>query len=138
MAGSAVDSESLCDCVIADKCEGCKKDAIIRAESRNLVKPHYTCTIHKSYKEYQEHLLNYKNWCIVLNLPQHPPVPLLLGCQLELDLDILLHWYPHCLLCYTHCCLHSMGQSHQLCCHQWSGWWCHCWHVSLVNLGQYF
>ena len=37
----------------------------MRAEAEGLVKPHFTCTIHKEYKEYQEHLLNYKNWCIV-------------------------------------------------------------------------
>ena len=30
------------------------------------MKPHYTCETHKEYKEYQEHLLNYKNWCIVI------------------------------------------------------------------------
>ena len=29
------------------------------------MKPHYSCPIHKEYKEYQERLLNYKNWCIV-------------------------------------------------------------------------
>ena len=38
---------------------------VVRAQSNSVVKPHYTCTIHKEYKEYQEHLLNYKNWCIV-------------------------------------------------------------------------
>merc|ERR1711988_583087 len=61
----AVGEESLCDCVSADKCEQCKQDTVLRAESNSVVKPHYTCPIHKEYKEYQEHLLNYKNWCIV-------------------------------------------------------------------------
>merc|ERR1711988_1475552 len=61
----AVGEESLCDCVSADKCEQCKQDSVLRAESNSVVKPHYTCSIHKEYKEYQEHLLNYKNWCIV-------------------------------------------------------------------------
>merc|ERR1719339_695826 len=41
-------------------------DTIARAKSTSIVKPHYTCETHKDYKEYQEHLLNYKNWCIVL------------------------------------------------------------------------
>merc|ERR1719423_227345 len=68
----------LCDCVSADKCEGCKQDSIIRAESKNIVKPHYSCTIHKDYKEYQEHLLNYKNWCIVLTT--FFSIPLCLFC----------------------------------------------------------
>lgn len=30
------------------------------------MKPHFTCPIHWQYKEYQENLLQYKNWCIVL------------------------------------------------------------------------
>ena len=30
------------------------------------MKPHLTCPVHKDFKEYQEHLLNYKNWCIVI------------------------------------------------------------------------
>ena len=72
------------------------------------------------------------------NLSIHPPVPLLLGSQLKPHLDLLLHWHPHCLLCYPHCSLHPVGQSHQLCCHQWSGGGSHCWHVSLVDLGQHF
>jgi len=73
-----VDDLSLCDCVSADKCEGCKQDNIIRAESRAIIKPHYTCPIHKDYKEYQEHLLNYKNWCIVITT--FCSIPLCLFC----------------------------------------------------------
>jgi len=69
---------SLCDCVSADKCEGCKQDTIIRAESKAIVKPHYTCNIHREYKEYQEHLLNYKNWCIVITT--FCSIPLCLFC----------------------------------------------------------
>merc|ERR1719378_891624 len=55
----------LCDCVSADKCEGCKQDSIIRAESKNIVKPHYTCLIHK-------------NWCIVITT--FFSIPLCLFC----------------------------------------------------------
>jgi len=73
-----VDDVSLCDCISADKCEGCKQDNIIRAESRAIIKPHYTCPIHKDYKEYQEHLLNYKNWCIVITT--FCSIPLCLFC----------------------------------------------------------
>jgi len=72
------DGESLCDCVSADKCEGCKQDSVIRAQSKNIVKPHYTCAVHKDYKEYQEHLLNYKNWCIVITT--FFSIPLCLFC----------------------------------------------------------
>merc|ERR1740128_557828 len=57
---------TLCDCKSTAKCEGCASDTIARAKSTSTVKPHYTCETHKDYKEYQEHLLNYKNWCIVI------------------------------------------------------------------------
>ena len=40
-------------------------DSEVRSKATGLLKPHYTCPVHKDYKEYQEHLLNYKNWCIV-------------------------------------------------------------------------
>jgi len=60
-----VRDESLCDCISADKCDQCKQDSVVRAESSSVVKPHHTCPVHKEYREYQEHLLNYKNWCIV-------------------------------------------------------------------------
>ena len=56
----------LCTCKSADKCRGCEEDTKKRAVSTGLVKPHYTCDVHGEFKEYQEHLLNYKNWCIVL------------------------------------------------------------------------
>merc|ERR1711970_697480 len=56
----------LCNCKSTAKCEGCVNDSIARAKSTSVVKPHYTCETHKDYKEYQEPLLNYKNWCIVL------------------------------------------------------------------------
>lgn len=57
---------SLCECPSAHNCQGCKQDSLVRAKCTSLVKPHYTCPIHKDYKAYQECLLNYKNWCIVL------------------------------------------------------------------------
>jgi len=68
----------LCNCPSADKCEGCKQDAIARSKCNGIVKPHYTCPIHADYKEYQEHLLNYKNWCIVICT--FMSVPLCLFC----------------------------------------------------------
>merc|ERR1719151_572860 len=56
----------LCTCKSADKCGDCKKDNDARAKATGLVKPQYTCDVHKDFKSYQECLLNYKNWCIVL------------------------------------------------------------------------
>ena len=72
------EAASLCDCVSADQCEDCRQDAVTRQQSRSLVKPHYTCPTHREYKEYQEHLLNYKNWCIVICTALS--VPLCLFC----------------------------------------------------------
>merc|ERR1719430_2451235 len=61
-----VEGAELCTCKSADKCGDCKKDNDARAKATGLVKPHYTCGTHGDYKAYQEQLLNYKNWCIVL------------------------------------------------------------------------
>ena len=53
-------------------------DNEVRKNCKSLVKPHLTCPVHKDYKEYQEHLLNYKNWCIVIST--FLSVPLCLFC----------------------------------------------------------
>merc|ERR1719397_923481 len=42
-----VRDESLCDCISADKCDQCKQDSVVRAESSSVVKPHHTCPVHK-------------------------------------------------------------------------------------------
>merc|ERR1719494_1510048 len=60
------DVTEVCSCPSAEGCEACNEDTVARAQTLNVVKPHYTCQAHGAYKEYQEHLLNYKNWCIVL------------------------------------------------------------------------
>jgi len=57
---------SLCQCISAENCQGCKDDTELRRACKSIVKPHLTCPVHKDFKEYQEHLLNYKNWCIVI------------------------------------------------------------------------
>jgi Na+/proline symporter len=80
----------LCDCKSTAKCEGCAADNIARAKSTSVVKPHYTCETHKEYKEYQEHLLNYKNWCIVLCT--FFSVPLCLFCW-AVDLNLAWTYY---------------------------------------------
>jgi hypothetical protein len=59
------DDVQLCSCPSAHNCEGCLLDTKVRAQSKSLVKPHFTCSVHKDFKSYQECLLNYKNWCIV-------------------------------------------------------------------------
>ena len=56
----------VCECVSVDKCEGCVRDLITQTKTTSVVKPHYTCETHKDFKDYQDQLLNYKNWCIVI------------------------------------------------------------------------
>ena len=65
LSGESEDSP-LCDCPTAHNCANCLEDNAARAASTSLVKPTYSCPVHKDYKAYQECLLNYKNWCIVL------------------------------------------------------------------------
>merc|ERR1712037_810900 len=60
------EATEVCSCPSAESCEACKEDTIARAQSKDVVKPHFTCEAHGAFKEYQEHLLNYKNWCIIL------------------------------------------------------------------------
>merc|ERR1711936_347806 len=84
------DDTSLCICVSTAKCEDCLYDTLARAKSTNFMKPHYPCHIHKDYKEYQEHLLNYKNWCIVICT--FLSVPLCLFCW-AVDLNLAWTYY---------------------------------------------
>merc|ERR1719289_584475 len=80
----------VCSCPSAESCEACKEDTLARAQSKNVVKPHYTCEAHGAYKEYQEHLLNYKNWCIVLCT--FLSIPLCLFCW-AVNLDLTWTYY---------------------------------------------
>jgi len=72
------EDRSLCDCASAHNCRECKIDNDARLKCKTVVKPHYTCPTHGEYKEYQEHLLNYKNWCIVAST--FLSIPLCLFC----------------------------------------------------------
>ena len=56
----------VCTCPSAKSCAECKEDTKLRANFKGLVKPDYNCTVHGEYKKYQECLLGYKNWCIVI------------------------------------------------------------------------
>merc|ERR1719341_1449962 len=128
----------LCDCKSTAKCEACASTSTVKARTKSLVKPHYTCTTHGDYKEYQETLLNYKNeeprkatlhlhhsWRLQgipgdpaqlqelvhrpLHFLLHPSLPLLLGRQPQPRLDLLLHRHPHLLLRGTHRHVHPVG-----------------------------
>merc|ERR1711962_386600 len=80
----------ICSCPSANRCQGCKEDNLRRAKHEGLVKPHFECAIHKDYKSYQEHLLNYKNWCIVLCT--FMSIPLCLFCW-AVNLDLAWTYY---------------------------------------------
>merc|ERR1712130_675814 len=80
----------VCSCPSAESCQACKEDTLARAQSKNVVKPHYTCKAHGAYKEYQEHLLNYKNWCIILCT--FLSIPLCLFCW-AVDLNLAWTYY---------------------------------------------
>merc|ERR1712012_408655 len=80
----------VCSCPSAEGCEACNEDTVARSQTLNVVKPHYTCPAHGAYKEYQEHLLNYKNWCIVLCT--FLSIPLCLFCW-AVDLNLAWTYY---------------------------------------------
>eukprot|EP00088_Acartia_fossae_P002402 TRINITY_DN10975_c0_g2_i3.p1 TRINITY_DN10975_c0_g2~~TRINITY_DN10975_c0_g2_i3.p1 ORF type:complete len:661 (-),score=169.34 TRINITY_DN10975_c0_g2_i3:383-2365(-) len=84
------DSADLCQCMSATNCHDCKVDSKARANCTSIVKPHYTCPTHGNYKEYQEHLLNYKNWCIVICT--FLSIPLCLFCW-AVDLNLAWTYY---------------------------------------------
>merc|ERR1712107_191172 len=80
----------VCSCPSAEGCEACNEDTVARTQTLNVVKPHFTCQAHGAYKEYQEHLLNYKNWCIVLCT--FLSIPLCLFCW-AVDLNLAWTYY---------------------------------------------
>ncbi|XP_023324732.1 urea-proton symporter DUR3 isoform X2 [Eurytemora carolleeae] len=77
LRGKATGSD-LCDCPSCYSCYACKEDIDRRRKCKSIVKPHYTCPVHAEYKEYQEQLLNYKNWCIIFTT--FLSIPLCLFC----------------------------------------------------------
>ena len=89
LAGEA-EGVTLCQCPSAHNCLGCKQDTDARANCKQLVKPHYTCPVHKDFKAYQECLLNYKNWCIVICT--FFSIPLCLFCW-AVDLNLTWTYY---------------------------------------------
>merc|ERR1719174_820183 len=84
------EATEVCSCPSAESCESCKEDTIARAQSKDVVKPHFTCEAHGAFKEYQEHLLNYKNWCIILCT--FLSIPLCLFCW-AVDLNLAWTYY---------------------------------------------
>ncbi|XP_052076798.1 uncharacterized protein LOC127714803 [Mytilus californianus] len=60
------DREILCHCRSVNKCHNCLED-IQRRHRPNLfgIKPPYMCPIHGQYRQYQDYLITFKNWCII-------------------------------------------------------------------------
>jgi Na+/proline symporter len=83
-------NQSLCVCPSAMNCAECKRDISIREKTEGLVKPPRECIVHGAYKTYQECLLNYKNWCIVICTLLS--IPLCLFCY-AVDLDLEWTYY---------------------------------------------
>lgn len=56
-----------CQCVSIVRCHGCAEDMVRRNKATdNCIKPHYQCPTHGNYRQYQDNLIHFKNWCIVL------------------------------------------------------------------------
>lgn len=59
-------SELHCQCVSIVRCHGCAEDMVRRSEAAdNCIKPQYQCPTHGNYRQYQDNLIHFKNWCIV-------------------------------------------------------------------------
>lgn len=60
------DREILCRCRSVNKCHNCLED-IQRRHRPNLfgIKPPYLCPTHGEYRQYQDYLITFKNWCII-------------------------------------------------------------------------
>ncbi|KAF0301993.1 putative urea active transporter 1 [Amphibalanus amphitrite] len=79
-----------CMCPSMQRCEPCRQDDAARAAVDSLVKPHYTCSVHGQFREYQERLLYYKNWSIVWTT--FFSIPLCIFCW-AVDLDLAWTYY---------------------------------------------
>lgn len=58
---------SRCECPDVSFCQPCKEDMKNRSfQHSNGIKMPYTCTTHGRYREYQDSLIGFKDWCIVM------------------------------------------------------------------------
>ncbi|KAK6172351.1 hypothetical protein SNE40_016024 [Patella caerulea] len=59
-------AEFVCDCIDATKCPGCLEDLRKQAlKGSYSEKQNYQCPTHGRFREYNEVLIEFKNWCIV-------------------------------------------------------------------------
>ncbi|KAH3838852.1 hypothetical protein DPMN_112268 [Dreissena polymorpha] len=60
-------SNNRCECPDVSTCQPCKDDRRARSgKSSNATKPPYTCSTHGRYREYEDGLIGFKDWCIVM------------------------------------------------------------------------
>ena len=82
----------ICDCGSMRRCIDCNQDDKLRQkalENGELVPPHYSCENHKDYRVYQESMLKFANWCVVVTTIMTVPIiwPLTsIGNSLDLNL----------------------------------------------------
>lgn len=79
-----------CTCPSMQSCVTCRKDDQARSKVDGLVKPHFSCSVHGQYREYQEKLLYYKNWSIVWTT--FLSIPLCIFCW-AVNLDLAWTYY---------------------------------------------
>jgi len=84
------DDPKRCTCPSMQRCAACRSDDVERAKVEGLVKPYFTCTVHGKYREYQDRLLNYKNWSIIWTT--FLSIPLCIFCW-AVDLDLAWTYY---------------------------------------------
>ncbi|XP_033744244.1 urea-proton symporter DUR3-like [Pecten maximus] len=64
----ANDSErdQLCQCRSVSRCHHCVEDLRrVNRKSTSGIQPPYQCPIHGRYRQYQDYLIEFKNWCII-------------------------------------------------------------------------
>ena len=74
---SEVFKGEICDCGSMRRCIDCIHDDKARhkaLEAGDLVPPHYTCENHKDFRVYQENMLKFANWCVVVTTIMTVPI----------------------------------------------------------------
>lgn len=60
------DKDTWCQCPTVSKCHHCTSDMQSRDRKTSAgVKPPYLCQTHGRYRQYQDYLIEFKNWCII-------------------------------------------------------------------------
>ncbi|XP_064609406.1 uncharacterized protein LOC135473485 [Liolophura sinensis] len=79
--------EKTCRCISVEKCESCIQDITTLQSGEKLgYNQTYTCPTHGSYRAYQDHLVQAKNWCILLvTISLVPSGLLIFGSGIDLN-----------------------------------------------------